>query len=344
MKYSAKQFLDFLYESYHAVDSIWQMKSDVSYFITELIQTLGGRKIKEEFFNSEGINLYTYEIKGVKFIVSFFDTKLHPEIHRATSYIFVDHSQLDNLFNNLWEIQMDLEDAKRVFIIRRREIKRDIQSDFKAPDLLFQHIERILGSTNVAYKTVQFGWRATQKLGRVETKKPVLIEQPEWTNLMSYGLEFASTLEMLKNGTLAFKVPVWAVEARNPSNQPRKMYAEKNLDYTGRFVIGRKDSVIRWWDFYTNSSRRLYWSQGDNLTRLDDYKGAFNKLTSIMKRNSVENQEHDYKVNQRGRKSIMVPKPTVFPNFLFKDGWDDNGLDNNRIDQATSNAIDDLWG
>lgn len=329
MKYSAKHFLDFLNEAHFDVSGIWQMKSDVSYFITEMIKTFGGEKVGTTGLGPNEI-LYIYRINEIKFGVMFSKQK-----HRAEAYIFADPSQIDKLYNEYWEIETELEDTKRVFTLRRRDIRRDIKTEFANGQNLIDSAKRALSLNDVVARSVQFGWKATQKLGKVSSKEEVLAKTPEWEELMQWGVKFSSTLEMLRTGTIAFNVPLWAVEGRNKQDI-RKLYSDKKLDHVGRFVIGRLDCVIRFWDFYTNSSKRIEWTPGDNLTTFSDYKQAFARLSRIMEKDSNDsfNQYH-----VRGQRKGQP----LFNNFKFKDGWDENSLENNKMDIGMQNAIDALW-
>ena len=342
MRYSAKQFLDFIFESHHDVPEIWQMKSDVTFFISNMIKMLGGDfvsefKIENQFgiTPENGVKLKKYQLNGKTFGLLNIPNKMH----RTQYFILADPADIDDIFRT-WETEVEIEDNKRVFTLKRRAINGNLFQDVFAQsiqsgytqDMIKNTLKRALGIQDMVARKFQFGWRATQKTKRVATSKPVLTEQEEWREVMEFGGEFASSLEMLKNGTLAFKIPVWAVEPRNQNSpQPRKMYGDKNLDYVGRFVIGRKDSVIRWWDFYTNTSRRIEWRPGSHLTSLEHYKDALKRLASIMERG-------EYIETRENKRTVFL-----FPRFKFKNGWTDNTLDLSRVDQQISKALDDLW-
>lgn len=335
MRYNAKAFLEFLNESKHNVDSIWQMRSDVSYFITEMLHTIGATTLRESAI-FEG-KIHAFELDGIRFAIVFGNGK---NMHRAQAYVFADPAQIDTLFNDKWDIEVELEDAKRVFTLRRRDIKRNLYNDFTNGESVVKSVKAAIQKEDVVARAVQFSWRAKQKLGRVSSKKIVLEDHQEWNNMMGYGCEFSSTPEMMKNGTISFKIPVWAV--LNKDLDVRKAYAEKNLDYVGRFVIGRKDSCIRWWDFYTNSSKRMYYSLGDHLHSLKDYMGAFAQLTTIMSRNTEDNDWYQTMISQ-SRRSNRPSKPHPFSKFYFKDGWDDNKLASSKVTQAIETTLDNLW-
>jgi len=339
MKYRAKSFLDLIEESHHNVNAIWQMKSDVSFFITKLVTDALGGKHRGEY-TVPGGKYEAYEINGKKFAVLFGDSSTH--MHRAQAFIVADPSYIDELFGSVWDQYVELEDTKRVFTLQRRNVHLDMNNHFADSQMILTSIKNVLNLHDAVARSVQFSWRATQKLGKVSTSKPVLTETIEWENIMSYGLQFASTVDMLKNGTLAFLVPVWAVDQKTDSIVPRKLYADHKppLDYVGRFVIGRKDGIIRWWDFYTNSSKRIKIHPGKHLLGTKDYQKALGELVSILDEYSTKDSRIITFKSHQKRKNPT--KKEIFKNFIFKKGWDDNSLDNSRIDQATTSAMDDF--
>lgn len=334
MRYSAKTFLNFLNESHHDVEAIWQMKSDVSFFLTNVVRLLGGEFVREyQLANAFGLDkpcvLKTYTLNGKKFGLLNYS-----EMHRTQFFFLADPSEIDGLLSTDWEQEVELEDDKRVFTLKRRAVNGNMFVDLfpnTSQATVTRTLQTAIGINDLVARKFQFGWRATQKTKRVAVDKNVLLMQEEIKKLLGFGCEFTSSDEMRKNGTLEFKIPVWAVTERNSWFVPRTEYAKHDLEYVGRFVIGRKDSVIRWWDFHSKSSIRLSWSQGDDLTTLGHYKGAIEKLIYIM-----SNSEYYHKGGRHNRR-------LVFDKFKFKEGWTVDALDVQRVEDQISNTIDDLW-
>jgi hypothetical protein len=348
MKYSAKAFLDFIFESHHDVDSIWQMKDDVFFFVNKMITMLGGyltytpenifkesgkgkrrrtRRIGEKtYFDVMGARMGTFEINGHKFgLVRRESSPNQAGMHRTEFFLVARPDEIDQILKSDWEPIVELEDAKRLFILKRKVIKDPNQDVYRecfpgmGANEVNSRLMRSIGIDDMVVRKIQLGWRATLKYGKVPTSKELLTDQPEWKEVMGFGCEFCSTDEMLKNGTLAFKIPTWAVEDYQQNFKVRIEYDKKNLDFVGRFVIGRKDSVIRWWDWFTNQSKRMDWSPGNHINTLEQYRGALSTLARIM-RNQLVNT-----------------------NFRFKEGWEPQSLDDARVNNAVNNTLDDLW-
>lgn len=156
--------------------------------------------------------------------------------------------------------------------------------------------------------------KATRKEG-VEIKDTTKFSSlPHVKKLLELGFEMKSTPAQLKNGTLSFQLPIWAVTFKN--EMYKSTFEKKKYEYITDLTVTKVGRIRRNDTMSHGPALTIY--SGKPFSGPEDYENALAQTW--------------YKLENWFKK--------MEANFTLRDP---NTIDDARIDHHTSAAIDDLW-